>query len=400
MSEFQNEYRVEKFGSIYKAFNIETGLENTEPRQIMMQLAYENGEVLYQSGTKWRRKSAKGARVQVTAAAPAPMSFASLDEQSRFIQQAADYRPADMIISDLKWKFLIRSIIRGKNILVTGPAGAGKTQAAVAAAKATNRPLFQFNLGASQDPKSFLIGNTLFDKEKGTFFAESAFIKAIETENAVILMDEMSRAHPDAWNILMTILDPRLRYVRIDDDPNSPVINVAPGVSFIATANIGNEYTATRVMDQALLDRFVKFEMDILDKVGETALLKLLYPELPAPVIKFVTEISSATRDELQSASPKISKAVSTRMVIELADLLNDGFTLAEAAECTLYPQYSADGGAESERVFIKQVVQKYCVAPEPAKRPNPTAQAEVTPDSGKATASASTNTSGVKLPF
>lgn len=374
------ELRIEKQNDLYRAFDTVTGEECTEPRQIMMQLAYENDEILYLAGSKWRRKAASSTQVMQmrTIATPKRGKKAAevdaskqeigvfspeevTDEAIKFIHESPKYRPDDIIVSDLKWKFLVRSVVRGKNIMITGPAGAGKTQTAIAAAKALNRPLFRFNLGASQDPKSFLIGNTHFEKDKGTIFADSAFIKAIETENAVILMDELSRAHPDAWNILMTVLDPKQRYVRIDDDPNTPVINVAENVSFIATANIGNEYTATRVMDRALMDRFVVVEMEVLDKQGETKLLSQLFPKVPAMVLNFVTDITKSTRDEMKTQSPRISTPLSTRMAIELTELLADGFSLAEAAEVTIYPQYSADGGAESERVFIKQLVQKYC---------------------------------------
>ena len=38
-----------------------------------------------------------------------------------------------------------------------------------------------------------------------------------------------------------------------------------------------------------------------------------------------------------------------------------DGFNLAEAAEIAIYPQYDSTGGADSERTFIKQIVQKFC---------------------------------------
>ena len=41
-------------------------------------------------------------------------------------------------------------------------------------------------------------------------------------------------------------------------------------------------------------------------------------------------------------------------------DSLYDGFTLAEAAEVTIYPLFSEDGGLDSERTYMKQVVQKY----------------------------------------
>ena len=43
-----------------------------------------------------------------------------------------------------------------------------------------------------------------------------------------------------------------------------------------------------------------------------------------------------------------------------MAGLMYDGFGLDEAAEVCVYPQYSEDGGMESERTYIKQLVQKY----------------------------------------
>jgi hypothetical protein len=45
---------------------------------------------------------------------------------------------------------------------------------------------------------------------------------------------------------------------------------------------------------------------------------------------------------------------------VEIAGLLYDGFGLDEAAEVTVYPQFSEDGGMESERTYVKQLVQKY----------------------------------------
>ena len=78
--------------------------------------------------------------------------------------------------------------------MMTGPAGCGKTMAK-ALVNALDRPDFYFNLGATQDPRATLIGNTQFSKDKGTFFSESSFVKAIKTPNAVILLDELSRAH-------------------------------------------------------------------------------------------------------------------------------------------------------------------------------------------------------------
>jgi nitric oxide reductase NorQ protein len=255
--------------------------------------------------------------------------------------------------------------MRGKNIMMVGPAGAGKTIAAKYLVTALERPDFYFNLGATQDPRATLIGNTHFSKEDGTYFSESLFVKAIQTENAVILLDELSRAHPEAWNILMTVLDLNQRYLRLDEKDGAPTIKVAPGVSFIATANVGNEYTSTRVMDRALMDRFITIEMDTLDKDMEFRLLKMKYPAVSDTNINAISEIASTTRKECRASNPKLTGSLSTRAAVELASLIYDGFTLAEAAEVAIYPFFSEDGGVDSERTFVKQIVQKYCVNPE-----------------------------------
>jgi AAA+ superfamily predicted ATPase len=269
-------------------------------------------------------------------------------------------KPANLIMTELKWKYLLRSAVRAKNIMMTGPAGSGKTMAAKALVEALNRPFFYFNLGATQDPRASLIGNTHFNKAEGTYFNESAFVKAIKTPYSVVLLDELSRSHPEAWNILMTVLDAGQRYLRLDEAVDSPIVKVAEGVTFIATANIGNEFTSTRVLDRALVDRFVTIEVDVLNAEQEFELLTMLYPEANADDLKAIAEIAAHTRDQIKSDVGKISTAVSTRISVEMAGLIYDGFNIIEAAEVAIFPLYSQDGGMDSERTYIKQLVQKY----------------------------------------
>lgn len=271
-----------------------------------------------------------------------------------------ELKPAGLFMDELKWKYLLRSAVRGRNIMMTGPTGCGKTLAAQSLVRALNRPDFYFNLGATQDPRATLIGNTHFDKTKGTFFSESAFVKAIKTPNSIILLDELSRAHPEAWNILMTVLDAGQRYLRLDEAEGSPVVKVANGVTFIATANIGNEYTSTRVMDRAMMDRFVTIEMDLLDMKSEYDLLKTIYFEADDYSLNALAEIAATTRDLVKTDTSKISTMISTRTNVEAAGLIYDGFTLMEAADIALLPYFSNDGGLDSERVFMKQLIQKY----------------------------------------
>ena len=263
-------------------------------------------------------------------------------------------------MNELKWKYLIRSAVRGKNIMMTGQAGCGKTLSAKSLINALDRPNFYFNLGATQDPRSTLIGNVHFNKKEGTYFSESLFVKAIQTPNAVVLLDELTRAHPDAWNILMTVLDYGQRYLRLDEADGQATIHVADNVTFIATANIGNEYTATSQLDKALMDRFTIIEMDLLNKDEESGLLKYMFPSVDPNTLDVVANIADLTRIEALAENPRINSGISTRTSVEIAGLLFDGFSLIESADITIYPQYDSSGGVDSERTFVKQIVQKF----------------------------------------
>jgi nitric oxide reductase NorQ protein len=365
-------YKVEAFGNSFKLIDAKGNKVGTLGATTMTRKdAFNEGKAVQAFVNKNGKKTFRKVSMDVYNNLVAPMNTDNGKVQLEdnfdhsaikdFIHKSSvSLKPQEMVITDLKWKYLIRSAVRAKNIMMTGPAGCGKTMAAKALVKALDRPDFYFNLGATQDPRATLIGNTHFDKNKGTFFSQSAFVSAIKTPNAVILLDELSRAHPDAWNILMTVLDGGQRYLRLDEADGSPIVKVAEGVTFIATANIGNEYTSTRVMDRAILDRFVTIEMDVLNDEQEYGLLKYMFPEVSDDNLKAISEIAHHTRVQSLSDAGKVTSMVSTRASVEMAGLIYDGFDLFEAAEISIFPFFSNDGGVDSERTYIKQLVQKY----------------------------------------
>ena len=360
--------KVEKSGNRFNAWDTDGTKRTSEITTGARKKAFEGGYLLGRFTNKngafyWKRFDGEA----VTSTTTEAMGGGSVDvptdhaEVLNFIHSSYDLKPKGLMMSELKWKYLIRSAVRGKNIMMTGPAGCGKTMAAKALVNSLDRADYYFNLGATQDPRSTLIGNTHFENAKGTYFSESLFVKAIQTENAVILLDELSRAHPDAWNILMTVLDYGQRYLRLDEQDDAPTIKVAPGVTFVATANIGNEYTSTRVMDKALMDRFTIVEMDVLTEDDEFQLLSYMFPNVDNAVLGSVAKIAALTRSEAGGDAGRIASSISTRTTVELSGLLYDGFNLQEAAEVSIYPQYDATGGVDSERTFVKQIVQKFC---------------------------------------
>lgn len=291
---------------------------------------------------------------------------------NKVMQDYMSLKPSDLVISDLKWKYLVRAILRGKNLIIVGPSGCAKTMAARSAAIALNRPFERFNCGSTQDARATLIGNTVYKKGSGTLFCRSPFVKAITTPNTVILLDELTRGSHDAWNIMMTVTDPMQRYLRLDEDEEGAVINVADGVTFIATANIGNEFTATKVLDKALSRRFpIKLEMSPLNGKELMYLFSIKFPSV-APsktsTLRTLAKISDDLLSQTKLEDSQISSFISPANMVEMAELVMDGFSLEEIAEAAIYTEYPDDGGADSERAFVKSIVQKYI--PKDVKNP------------------------------
>ena len=254
---------------------------------------------------------------------------------------------------------MLRNVRRNKWILCTGPSGCGKTSLGKILADIAGKQFFAFNFGDTMNPSAKLLGDTKFDKDTGTWFKESRFVKAIQTENAFILLDEITRDRTgDLQNLLMPVLDGQA-YLALDESDDADMVPVADNVFFYATANVGREYLgANASIDRAWMDRFTSgmFELDYLPLDKEIELLLHRTPGLTDRHARQICEFAQKIRQLY--AAEELSAAVSTRMTLAAGSFLMDGLTMIDALLQVSLPFYPIQGSDDSERIKVKQAIQ------------------------------------------
>ena len=150
-------YKVEAFGNSFKLIDTKGNKVGTLGVGTgTRKSAYENGEALQAYIQKNGKKVYRKVGMEVYNALVIPMNTDNggvqfedkTDHQAikDFIHNGSvGLKPVELVMTELKWKYLIRSAVRAKNIMMTGPAGCGKTMAAKALVKALDRPDFYFN---------------------------------------------------------------------------------------------------------------------------------------------------------------------------------------------------------------------------------------------------------------
>ena len=253
---------------------------------------------------------------------------------------------------------MLRNIFRGKNILVTGPSGCGKSSLGKILADITGKGYYSFNFGDTMNPSAKLLGDTKYNKEDGTWFKPSRFVKAIQ-DDSFIMLDEVTRDRTgDLANILMPVLDGQ-KYLALDESEDSDSVEVSPMAFFYATANIGREYLgASHDLDRAWKDRFTGgiYELDYLPPNKEKELIKIRNPQLDDDIADKVVDFAKRVRDLYKS--DELTTAVSTRMCLAVSELCVDGMSLIDALKHTCLPFYPVQGGDDTERVRVVQVIQ------------------------------------------
>lgn len=233
-------------------------------------------------------------------------------------------KPDELFLSSTNWNFINSTMDLKKYPLLIGPKGCGKTQTAYSIAKARGMKFYTINCGSIFKPKQTLVGQ-MQAKEGTTYLLSSEFLRYFtddSEEGVMIFLDEISRIPPAAANYFMTILDRIQSYIYVEEEAKQ--VKRGKNVVFIAAANFGYEYTDTRNLDGALIDRFIKFLIDYLPAEQEIELIKQRVPEANIKDIKKLVDYATLFRKQ----SEKLRVSVSTRQLIDMADYLPLGYSV------------------------------------------------------------------------
>jgi len=246
---------------------------------------------------------------------------------------------SNFVIDPVKKKILTELVNSGKNTLLTGGTGCGKTTLAIEIAKELGLKPVVINCGSTQDARSSLLGYFTL-KDGDTVFQEADFLKAIQEENTLIILDELSRASDDAYNIIFPLLDFR-KEVHVEE--TGETIKVADGVRFISTANVGLEYSSARSIDRALQDRFMIFNIPYMTGKELKGYIKTVHGKEIASSMANLCSVYDYSHQQYEKS--RISAKMSPRMILNCCSLVGK-FTDAEVMNNVLLSMFEQDSSS------------------------------------------------------
>src|SRR5699024_1553298 len=178
------------------------------------------------------------------------------DRFSSLIREAGYVPPHMDLLIDA-----ITALGMGKNILLKGPTGSGKTKLGETLSYLFRQPLFSVNCSVDLDAESLLGFKTLaYEGNK----QKIEFVPGPVTEamhyGTFLYIDEINMAKPETLPLLNGVLDYRRR---VTNPFTNDIITAKEGFNVIAAINEG--YVGTVPLNEALKNRFIVIDVPYLE---------------------------------------------------------------------------------------------------------------------------------------
>lgn len=246
------------------------------------------------------------------------------------------------------------------NCVVVGPSGFGKTEGVIRLGERLGVPVHIINCQVVTTPEKWL-GQMMADPAKGTFFEVSQHLQWVERTTTeceaapfcILLYDEATRLRPELGNMLFSLLDGQQG---LEVPQMGRHVNMSPQNVVFATANIGSAYSGTFAMDWALRSRFdFTMERPLPPADEELKVLTTASPKLTTEQGEQMIAVAEHTRVLWRNG--ELEAPISTRLLLSWARLVAGGYSVKDAAEYTVIPVYTEDGGADSDRAKVKMAI-------------------------------------------
>ncbi|MCL1802185.1 MAG: MoxR family ATPase [Eubacteriaceae bacterium] len=175
------------------------------------------------------------------------------------------------------WEMAIAALLRGENILLSGPKATGKNVLAENLSYVFNRPSYNMSFHVNTDSSS-LIGTDTF--EDGMVKLRKGPVYLCALHGGFGIFDEINMAKNDAVSVLHSTLDFR----RIIDIPGYEKIVLHEAARFIGTMNYG--YVGTKELNEALVSRFLVVEMPAVTEETLIRIISEAFPDLTASALE------------------------------------------------------------------------------------------------------------------
>ncbi|MBP1949936.1 AAA family ATPase [Virgibacillus litoralis] len=155
----------------------------------------------------------------------------------------------------------ISALSMGKNILLKGPTGAGKTKFAETLSNLFHQPMFNVNCSVDLDAESLMGFKTLaYEDGKQVIDFVPGPVTSAMNGGTFLYIDEVNMAKPETLPLINGVLD----YRRTVTNPfTNEIITAEEGFNVIAAINEG--YVGTVPLNEALKNRFIVIDVPYLE---------------------------------------------------------------------------------------------------------------------------------------